>query len=247
MRTGNFIPIDAALLKAPKGFVAAGPPREVRFLDARYLASVQAFARPFRCVAPGMLLVGDARCQVIVGAPAGVLVPPHTLNDLGPRWIANGLAWSDGLLKLNGHGLSGDPTALKDGSHIGVMGWQLPQVALEAAWAAVRWTLKVGEFTSEEFAVFCTAPRNACLTFLREAAHYFVETQLDLVHPRARLETYKKAAAVLPGFSKADAASSEARPLFDESLLAAVTAASGAELLLLVNALTEPQGGAASR
>jgi hypothetical protein len=245
MKTGNFIPIDAQFLKAPKGFQAAGPPVERRFFEARYLASVQAHAKPFRCVAPGMLLTGEARCQVFSGSvPTGVLIPPYTLTDLAPRWIASGVAWSDGLLKLNGHALSGDPTALKDGSQIGIMGWNLAQaqLALEASWAALRWALKLGEFTAEEFAVFATAPRNACLTFLREAAHYFVEQQLDLVHPRARLEIYKKAAAVLPGFSKADAACSEARALFDEALLAAVTAASGAELLALVTALTE--GGA---
>ena len=250
MKSPNFIPIDAELLAKPgKAFTPVGAPVERRFLEARYMTHVQAYSRPFRVVAPGMLLTGEAPCQVFVGGvPLGVLVPPHTLNDLGPRWLASGLAWSDGLLKLNGHSLSGDPAALKDGSQIGIMGWNLAQaqLALEAAWAALRWTLKLGEFTAEDFAVFATAPRAACLTFLREAAHYFVEQQLDLLHPRSRLETYKKAAAVLPGFSKADAACSEARALFDEALLAAVTAASGAELLTLVNALTESEGGAAT-
>ena len=78
-----------------------------------------------------------------------------------------------------------------------------------------------------------------------EPGYDYIVRQLSLFHARLRLAVYCKAAGVLPGFTKADAGSAEARALFDEALLEAVTAATAAGLLALVNALTEPQGGAA--
>jgi len=248
MKSPNFVAIDPAFGKAGKGFVAAGAPVERRFTDAHFLTTLQPHSKPFRCVAPGMLLVGsETRLVFTGGAPAGVLLPPHLLNEFEPHWLARGLAWSEeGLCKLDNAGLSADPTTLPDGSRVRGYGWQLPLTPVEEAWAAVKWTLSLG-FSAEDFALFATAPRGACLVFLREAAHYFIQEQLGLVHPRARLEIYKKVAAVLPRFSKADAASAEARALFDEALLATVTGAPAAGLLVLVNALTSAsEGGAAA-
>jgi len=247
MKSPNFIPISPELLAKPgKGFAEVGPRVARRFLDARFETHTQAYGKQFRAVAPGMMLVGEERRQVFVGGvPTGVLVPPSSLTDLGPHWIASGVAWSDGLLKLNGHGLSGDPTTLADGSRIGIMVWQPPQLALEAAWAAVQWTLALG-FSAEDFGVFATAPRAACLTFLREAAHHFIVKTLLMVHPRERLEVYRKAGGKLHGFSKADAASAEAAALFAEALLETITAAKAADLLALSNTLTTVEGGAAS-
>jgi hypothetical protein len=245
MKTANYIAIPPELAKPSKAFVAVGPPVEKRFNDAHYLASLQRYTKPFRCAAPGMLLVGEEHCWAFIGSPAGVLLPPYVLNEFESRWSARGLAWSEGLLKLDGHGLSGDPSREADGSRIRGFGWQLPLLAVEAVWAAVRWTLGLG-FSAEDFALFATAPRGACLAFLREGAHYHVETHLGLVTPRERLAIYAKAASVLPGFTRREAASAEAKALFSEALLQGITGARAADLLALVNTLTEPEGGAAT-
>jgi hypothetical protein len=61
---------------------------------------------------------------------------------------------------------------------------------------------------------------------------------LGLLHPRARLEVYRAAPRVLPGFSKADAGSAYASELFAKALLEAATAAGVPELVALVEALT---------
>jgi len=245
MKSPNFIPIDAELLAKPgKLFTPVGTPVERRFLEARFVTHVQAYAKPFKVCAPGLLLVGEERRQAFVGGmPTGVLLPPHLLSELGPGWSARGLAWdSDGLCKVDG-GLSADPTTLPDGSRVRGYGWQLPLTPVEEAWAAVKWTLSLG-FSAEDFALFATAPRGACLAFLREAAHHFIVKTLLMVHPRERLEVFRKAAGILRGFSKADAAGPYSDQLFAERLLEAVTAAKAAELLTFTATLTE--GGAAS-
>lgn len=245
MKSPNFVAIDPAFGKAGKGFVAAGAPVERRFTDAHFLTTLQPHSKPFRCVAPGMLLVGsETRLVFTGGAPAGVLLPPHLLNEFEPHWLARGLAWSEeGLCKLDNAGLSADPTTLPDGSRVRGYGWQLPLTPVEEAWAAVKWTLSLG-FSAEDFALFATAPRGACLAFLREAAHHFIVKTLLMVHPRERLEVFRKAAGILRGFSKADAAGPYSDQLFAERLLEAVTAAKAAELLTFTATLTE--GGAAS-
>ena len=244
MRTANFVPIDAELLKPPKGFVAAGPLEERRFNDARYVTHVQVYVKPFRSVAPGMLLVGEERRRVFVGGmPTGVLLPPHLLSDLGPRWSARGLAWSEeGLCKLDNGGLSGDPTTFSDGSRVRAFGWQLPLLPVESAWAEVQAVLGLG-FSGADLDTFATAGV-ACVNYLRESALGFVTRYLGLVHPRERLAVYRRGAAVLSGFSKSEASSAEARPLFDEALLEGVTAATAPGLVALVETLTAVEGAA---
>jgi hypothetical protein len=116
-------------------------------------------------------------------------------------------------------------------------------VSLEEAWEkAVQWTLALG-FSGADLDVFSTAS-TACITALREAAHSFIVQHLGMLHPRARLEVYRKAAGVLPGFTRRDAAGEAARELFDEALLEAVTASSAAQLVELVEALTGPGSAA---
>ena len=79
---------------------------------------------------------------------------------------------------------------------------------------------------------------------MREAAHFYIIRTLGELHPRRRIEVYRAAPRVLPGFSRRDAAGSEARALFDEALLTAATGAGAAELVGLVTALTGAEGGA---
>jgi len=80
-----------------------------------------------------------------------------------------------------------------------------------------------------------------------EAAHQYIARQLSLFHPRLRLEVFRKAAGVLPDFSKADAAGAAGRELFDEALLEGVTAAPAAKLVALVQTLTGADESAATQ
>jgi hypothetical protein len=85
-----------------------------------------------------------------------------------------------------------------------------------------------------------------CLNALREAAHHCIVKHLGLLHPRARLDVYRKAASALSGFSRANAGSAYASELFAEALLEAATAAGATELVALVEALTAEGGAAAT-
>ena len=80
-----------------------------------------------------------------------------------------------------------------------------------------------------------------------EAAHHYTVRYLGMLHPRARLEVFRAAHRVLPGFSKADASGPYAAELFQEALLEAVTAAPAAELVALVQTLTGADESAATQ
>ena len=248
MRTRNYMAIGGSLIgKPPKGFVAEGEPVEQQFNDSRFLGRLQLYSRGFRLVRSGALLTGAEHRRIFVGGvPDSVLLPPEVLTSFNPTFPARGLLWSDELklVRVDG-GCSGDPTLIDERHDLVPYFSNRYREAPEEAWEkTVAWTLALG-FGPEDLATFSTASVE-CITALRESAHSFITQHLGMLHPRSRLETYKKAAGVLRGFSKAEAASSEARALFDEALLEAVTAATAAGLLALVETLTGAEGGAAT-
>ena len=79
-----------------------------------------------------------------------------------------------------------------------------------------------------------------------EPGYAYIVRHLDLLHPRLRLEVFRAAPRVLPGFTKSDAGSAYVEKLFAEALLAAATGAGATELVVLVQTLTGAEGGAAT-
>jgi len=249
MKTRNYEALGAVLTgRPPKAFVAVGEPEEKQYNDARFVGHIQTYSRPVRVVRPAALLVGEERRRIFVGGvPDSVLLPPDLLSEFNPTFPARGLLWSDELklVRVDG-GMSGDPALVPEQNDLVPYFSNRYREAPEEAWEKqVLWTLALG-FSGADLDVFSTASADLCLNALREAAHLFIVQHLGMLHPRARLEAYRKAAGILRGFSKADAAGPYSDQLFAERLLEAVTAAKAADLVMLVTALTEPEGGAAT-
>jgi hypothetical protein len=262
LRSPNYTAIGEAMIGPPKGFKAAGVPEERRFNDARFVAKVQNFTKPLRRIGAGVLITGVERRLVFVGGvPPGVLLPPYVLSaDFEPGWHGAGLAFTDGVLYRFDSRLSGWPP---EGEPLSGYISSRDVVRATESWAAVAWALGLG-FEVADLASFAGAA--GCLDVLREGAHHAIVEHLGLLHPRARLDLFKRATGtrerpvdddrkrvaldpLLPGFTKADAGGPYAPELFHEALLAAVTAADVPGLVALVAALvgegSETAGGAA--
>lgn len=243
MHTRNYEAIGEALLGSPgKDFTPMGEPEEHRFNDVRLLATVQNFTRPIRRVGPGAVLVGvERRLAFVGGLPNNVFMAPHVLSaQFEPAYHAAGLVFDAQFFRLDSK-LSGWPAP---GEPLSGFIWSREAVAPEASWPAVVWAFGLG-FSVEELGTFASAP--GCLDVLREGAHGHLVQHFGMIHPRERLSVFRRAAAVLPGFSKADAAGAYAEALFHEALLEACAAADVPGLLALVAALAGEEGDALPR